>query len=75
MNANSSAPKERWIATAQRLRAARRACDRFLDQWIDGVITGQVRGVDRVAADVDAALADPLNHDWSILYRGSVLDD
>jgi hypothetical protein len=23
----------------------------------------------------DAALADFANHDWSLLYRGSVLDD
>jgi hypothetical protein len=26
-------------------------------------------------SSVDSALADHSNHDWSILYRGSVLDD
>jgi hypothetical protein len=60
------------VATAKRLRAARAACRHFLTMW----------ALDQAAAricdgskQVEAALADPQDHDWSILYRGSVLDD
>ena len=54
------------------------ACLLFLDQWAVGVLCAD-QSVDRVAADIqartDAAIADPENRDWSLLYRGSVLDD
>jgi hypothetical protein len=67
------------MITAQRLRAVRRASLLFLDQWAVGKLYSSPSHVDRVAADVlaraNAALADPDNHDWSLLYRGSVLDD
>jgi hypothetical protein len=42
-------------------------------------LLAEAGAVDRFAADLSDAdranLADPRNHDWSILYRGSVLDD
>jgi hypothetical protein len=67
------------MAAAERLRAVREACLIFLDQWAVGRLCADQNCVDRVAADIqaraDAALADPDNHDWSLLYRGSVLDD
>lgn len=55
------------LATAKRLRAARTACRRFLMLWV----------MQRNAAPSrnEKALSDPSNHDWSLLYLGSVLDD
>jgi hypothetical protein len=79
-----SAPSDNipdWMIAAQELRRVRKACLLFLDQWVAGRLVDR-RAVDRVAADVglalaqtEAQLADPSNHDWSLLYRGSVLDD
>ncbi|MGA2441582.1 MAG: hypothetical protein ABSH08_11525 [Tepidisphaeraceae bacterium] len=75
-------PKNRdpqWVDTARRLRQVRRACLLFLDRWAIGQLLNDVPALDRVAGDVqaqtDAAIADPGNRDWSVLYRGSVLDD
>jgi len=72
------------IAAAQRLRIARTACRRFLMLWamspakdISG-IGRQTLTSTNVVDDPEAmlrALSDPQNHDWSLLYRGSVLDD
>jgi hypothetical protein len=72
--------------TARKLRLVRRTCLQFLDRWAIGHLLSDAPGLDRVAGDVhgsahadsadaDAAIADPANRDWSILYRGSVLDD
>ena len=61
------------VATAKRLRAARAACRQFLTMWALDQAAERLCN-DRDAA-VQAALADPQDHDWSILYRGSVLDD
>lgn len=51
----------------------------FLDRWAVSQLTSDAPALDRFADDVhartEAALADPANHDWSLLYRGSVLDD
>jgi hypothetical protein len=73
----SDSPRSRWISAAQRLRAVRTASRIFLDCWVASRLSDHP-GVERVAADVSAAddaLADPANHDWSLLYRGSILDD
>jgi hypothetical protein len=78
-----------WVGVAQRLQMVRRSCGVFLDQWAASRLATEENAVDRVAADIStglaeiagldeqaqAAIADPENHDWSILYRGSVLDD
>jgi hypothetical protein len=57
------------VSTAKRLRKARTACRQFLALWTiqQSAIFAQ--------QDRDKQLADPMNHDWTILYRGSVLDD
>jgi hypothetical protein len=72
-------PDPQWVDTARRLRQVRRACLLFLDRWAIGHLLTDDPALDRVAGDVqaqtDAAIADPANRDWSILYRGSVLDD
>jgi hypothetical protein len=42
----------------------------FLDQWAIGQLLAA-----EIEASIDAALEDFANHDWSMLYRGNVLDD
>src|SRR5271165_2953044 len=69
-----------WVETARRLRDVRRACLNFLDRWAVGALLNDAPALDRVAIDIrqartEAAIADPANRDWSILYRGSLLDD
>jgi hypothetical protein len=58
------------VNTAKRLRSARKACRQFLALWAmqQGATFADAHGD-------DGELADPMNHDWTILYRGSVLDD
>jgi hypothetical protein len=69
-------------ATAERLRIVKHASQHFLTLWaLDHLLTrpGAIQRlqshVKNGNATVDAAISDPLNHDWSLLYRGSVLDD
>jgi hypothetical protein len=68
-----------WVYAAQRLRLIRSACSVFLDRWAVNRLINGAYALDRVAADMEAAvekfIADPQNRDWSVLYRGSVLDD
>jgi len=70
---------EQWVDVAQRLRVVRRACRVFLDRWAVARLLDDSSAVRRVAEDVakksDAEIADPHNRNWSILYRGSILDD
>jgi len=72
-------PEPQWLETARRLREVRYACLQFLDRWAIGHLLSDASALDRVAGDVqtqtDAAIADHANRDWTILYRGSVLDD
>ena len=67
------------VTTAKRLRSVRQASKHFLTLWALDRVHRQPQRLDRMAADVaqsaEQAIADPHNHDWSILYRGSVLDD
>ena len=72
------------LAAAQRLRTVRTACRRFLMLWAMSPAKGsQLRdsknlALNGVTDDPEAllrAMSDPQNHDWSLLYRGSVLDD
>ena len=70
-------------AMARRLRQVKEAYRNFLVLWALDGMTADRAMMERVAADVDdaegadaeAALADPHDHNWSLLYRGSVLDD
>jgi len=76
---NSDASQPGWVATAQRLRKVRGACLTFLDRWAVAQLLTDAPALDRVAYDlesqIEAAIADPTNKNWSVLYRGSVLDD
>ena len=65
--------------TAQRLRQVRDATRQFLALYALESVRERVRkgthAADPDEAVVEAALSDFNNHDWSLLYRGSVLDD
>ena len=58
------------VSTAKRLRKARTACRQFLALW-----TMQQSAISAQHDRDDDEISDPMNHDWTILYRGSVLDD
>ena len=69
---------------AQQLRQVRQASRDFLVLWAFEQLMNDRHAVARMSSDVDevgrndelnSALADPSDHNWSILYRGSVLDD
>ncbi len=68
-----------WISAAKRLRKVRGACLTFLDRWAVSQLLSDAPALDRVAYDLEsraqAEIADPKNKNWSVLYRGSVLDD
>ena len=77
---NQSRGARDLAAAAGKLREVREAYQQFLTTWALEHITEDPRLLDRVAADVAQAglerkLADPFNRDWSLLYRGNVLDD
>jgi hypothetical protein len=67
---------------AQQLRSVRQASRDFLLLWAFDRLLRDPQAMKRVATDVagtshpdETALADPFDHNWSIMYRGSVLDD
>jgi hypothetical protein len=69
-------------ATAERLRVVKQASQHFLTLWALDHLLSRPDSIKHLRANVknsnpklDAAISDPLNHDWSLLYRGSVLDD
>jgi hypothetical protein len=72
-------------ATAERLRVVKQAYQHFLTLWALDRLMSRPAAADRFHADieqaaseraaVERAVEDPYNHDWSLLYRGSVLDD
>jgi hypothetical protein len=67
-------------AMARRLRQVKEAYRNFLVLWALDGMAADPAAMERMAADVsandaEAALADPHDHNWSLLYRGSVLDD
>jgi hypothetical protein len=59
------------VATAKRLRKTRAACRKFLALWA----LQQDRAGNPEQAKKEKQLSDPMNHDWSLLYLGSILDD
>jgi hypothetical protein len=69
----------KWVSTAQSLREVRGACLTFLDRWAVSQLLTDTPALDRMAYDAESqleiAIADPKNKNWSVLYRGSVLDD
>ncbi len=78
-----------WLSIAKRLQLVRRTCAAFLDEWAASKLADDARGFDRVASDIAEERSNATNckaypsqlldessgHDWSLLYRGSVLDD
>jgi hypothetical protein len=68
-------------STARRLRQVKEAYRNFLLLGALERMAADPSAMAKVERDVstceadDAALADPHNHDWSLMYRGSVLDD
>lgn len=67
-------------ATAERLRVVKQAYQHFLTLWAMDRMMARPAAADRFRADIEQsaiqrAVDDPHNHDWSLLYRGSVLDD
>jgi hypothetical protein len=62
-------------AMAERLRKVKQSYEHFLALWaLDRLLTRPV-AIDRFQADINNAIDDPHNRDWSMMYRGDVLDD
>jgi hypothetical protein len=62
-------------AMAERLRVVKKSYEHFLALWaLDRLMTKAV-AIDRFRADIEQAIENPHNRDWSVLYRGSILDD
>ena len=66
-------------AAAKSLREVKEAYRNFLVLWALDHLAATPEAMARVASDIqqqsDQALADPFDHNWSLLYRGSILDD
>lgn len=60
--------------TAQRLRAVKTATRQFLSLWAMNDPRDRI-GENEAEVQAEAELADFHSHDWSLMYRGSVLDD
>jgi len=70
------------VATAERLRQVKNAYGHFLAMWALERLLAKPAAISRFHTDIIAAeetseteLENPYNHNWSLLYRGSVLDD
>lgn len=65
------------LALTKRLRAVRHAEKQFMRLWAAQCMQARPAVLDRLVDEVqrEQAVADPHNHDWSLLYHGSVLDD
>jgi hypothetical protein len=76
MRADQSSPESAaLVATAKRLRAVRRASRQFLALWALEQGQRTPRAGSAPSNADEAKLADPMNHDWSLLYLGNILDD
>ena len=60
------------VATAKRLRKTRAACRKFLALW---ALEQDRKHARAGVSGQEKQLADPMNHNWSLLYLGSILDD
>jgi hypothetical protein len=77
LNASDSADPQpvrisQLVSTARRLRKTRAACRKFLALW---ALDQDKRKSGPASGYQEKQLADPMNHDWSLLYLGSILDD
>jgi hypothetical protein len=65
------------VSTAKRLRATRAACRKFLALWALDQGRKNCASGPRLprSGQQENQIADPMNHDWSLLYLGSILDD
>jgi hypothetical protein len=75
--ADQSAPPriDELVARAKLLRRVRAASRQFLALGALEQALRNAGSLQNVTSADTAALADPGNHDWSLLYQGSVLDD
>lgn len=63
------------IRTAKALKQARRMQQEFMLMWaLDQARHAESRREQRLTRYLEQP-SDPSDHDWSIFYRGSVLDD
>jgi hypothetical protein len=60
------------VQIAKRLRKTRAASRKFLALW---ALTQDAKFARCAKAGQEKTIADPMNHDWSLLYLGSILDD
>jgi hypothetical protein len=73
MKTDQSAPQmNQLVEMAQRLRRVRAASRQFLALW---ALEQALRNAPPPGTGLETLLSDPDNHDWSLLYKGSVLDD
>ena len=61
------------VSTAKQLRATRAACRKFIALW--ALEQGRRNCATSSKWSQETELSDPMNHDWSLLYLGSILDD
>ena len=61
--------------TAYRLRIVRRAQSQFLRLWAMERLRQPRRSTPEVPAEVQKRLVDPFDRDWTLMYRGDVLDE
>lgn len=68
------------VMAAERLRQVRKAHERFLALWATECLMNRREALEQMAEDTcehepETSVADPFNRDWTLLYRGSILDD
>ena len=63
-------------STVMRLKLVRASEKRFLALWAAECLVRRAENKLHAQLQADeATLADPHNHDWALMYRGSILDD
>jgi hypothetical protein len=62
-------------ATAERLRKVRQAHKHFLSLWALDCLMQQQKPLEKMTQDVNRSIKTAERRDWSMLYRGSILDD
>ena len=69
----AKAPINDLISVAKRWRKVRAASKKFFEMWAIEQASERLAGA--ANRELDRKIADPGNHDWSLLYRGNILDD
>jgi hypothetical protein len=73
MKTDQSAPRmSELVERARQLRKVRAASRQFLALW---ALEKALRDAPPPEPALEQLLSDPGNHNWSLLYKGSVLDD